>query len=78
MTLRPAPDTMCYLNQAAGWRARAEGGGEDTAGWTPHTVVTFTPTGHEYRSTAPPVLPGTAPDETTSPLERAYTRLLAA
>jgi hypothetical protein len=44
-----------------------------------HTVVTTTPTGHRYRSTAPPVVAGqrpSRPDE--SPLERYYELVLAA
>ena len=44
-----------------------------------HTVVTTTPTGHRYRSTAPPVVAGQrppGPDE--SPLERHYELILAA
>ena len=49
-----------HTKQLAGWSARSSGGssdpGTDRAG--PHTVLTRTPTGHSYRSTAPPVLPG--------------------
>ena len=62
--------------QAAGWRARAEGGGTAEE-WVRHTVVTTTPTGHRYTSTAPPVLV-LGPDDEPSLVERAYERLLAA
>ncbi len=67
-----------HTKQLTGWSARASGGptgpGSDRAG--PHTVVTRTPTGHSYRSTAPPVLPGTEGPDFTQ-LER-LRRLLAA
>ena len=46
-------------------------------GLRPHTVITATPTGHRYRSTAPPVLPGAPPGQ-QSPLERHLETLLAA
>jgi hypothetical protein len=82
-----------HAKQAAGWRARAEGGGgggdrkahdqEPVDDWVPHTVVTTAPTGHRYRSTAPPVVVADASDASDEPdgasrLERAYERLLAA
>lgn len=66
-----------HAKQAAGWRARAEGGGAGPGGWVPHTVVTTTPTGHQYRSTAPPLVAG-GDDDGESRLEHAYERLLAA
>jgi hypothetical protein len=66
-----------HAKQAAGWRAVADGGGGGPNGWSAHTVVTRTPTGHQYCSTAPPVLV-VAPDDEPSPLERAYELLLAA
>ena len=62
-------------------------------GWTAHTLTTddgspptvalTTPTGHTYRSTAPPVLPGVPPAEpsaqpTKSHLERHWLQHLAA
>ena len=65
-----------HAKQAAGWRARAEGGGTANE-WVRHTVVTTTPTGHRYTSTAPPVLV-LGPDDEPSLVERAYERLLAA
>jgi hypothetical protein len=43
-----------HAKQAAGWRAKASGGGAGTA------VETITPTGHRYRS-RPPELPGARP-----------------
>jgi hypothetical protein len=43
-----------YAKQAPGWRAR------EVPGEPRHTVETITPTGHRYRSTAPPP-PGTPP-----------------
>jgi hypothetical protein len=43
-----------YAKQAPGWRARA------IPGEPSHTIETTTPTGHRYRSTAPPP-PGTPP-----------------
>jgi hypothetical protein len=43
-----------YAKQAPGWRART------VLGEPRHTVETITPTGHRYRSTAPPP-PGTPP-----------------
>ncbi|HET8603240.1 MAG TPA: DUF222 domain-containing protein [Marmoricola sp.] len=43
-----------HAKQAPGWRARA------VPGETRHTIETTTPTGHRYRSTAPPP-PGTPP-----------------
>ena len=66
-----------HAKQAAGWRAEADGGRGGPHRWRPHTVVTTTPTGHRYPSTAPPVLV-LAPDDEPSALERAYERLLAA
>ena len=66
-----------HAKQAAGWRAEADGGRGGPHRWRPHTVVTTTPTGHRYPSTAPPVLV-LAPDDEPSPLERTYERLLAA
>jgi hypothetical protein len=66
-----------HAKQAAGWRARAGGGGDEPHRWRAHSVVTTTPTGHRYSSTAPPMLV-LAPDDEGSPPERAYERLLAA
>ena len=71
-----------HVKQAAGWRARAEGGGPAEAGEAgapgqPHTVVTTTPTGHSYHSTAPPVIPPSG-EVDVSQLEQIYERLLAA
>jgi 5-methylcytosine-specific restriction endonuclease McrA len=66
-----------HAKQAAGWRGRAEGGGDGPHRWRAHTVVITTPTGHRYSSKAPPVLV-LAPDDEPSRLERAYERLLAA
>ncbi len=43
----------------------------------PHTVETVTPTGHRYRSTAPPLLPGHRPDRARSHLEMWFERALA-
>ena len=65
-----------HAKQAAGWRARAEGGGTSDD-WVRHTVVITTPTGHRYSSTAPPLLVRDATED-ESRLERAYERLLAA
>lgn len=64
----------CNLTkQLTGWRSRlARLDGDDR-----HTVELTTPTGHTYRSHAPPVLPGLPPDD-DSPLERHCQRLLAA
>lgn len=62
-----------YARQAPGWAGRSEAGGGEGR----HTVVITTPTGHAYRSTAPP-LPGT-PDAARahdSPLERAFAEVI--
>jgi hypothetical protein len=58
-----------YAKEAAGWNVSVS---PDETGR--HTTEFTTPTGHRYRSTAPPVLPGSPPTE-TSELER-HTRLL--
>ncbi|HEY6931885.1 MAG TPA: HNH endonuclease [Marmoricola sp.] len=50
-----------HAKQAPGWRARTVAGPR-------HTVETVTPTGHHYRSTAPPP-PGTPPGEHLVPYE---------
>ena len=66
-----------HTKQHPGWRTEVVS--EDDFQDDTHTVVTTTPTGHRYRSTAPPVVAGQAPpgpDE--SPLERHYELLLAA
>ncbi len=49
-----------YTKQAPGWRSRAR-----HRPGSPHEVVVTTPTGHSYRSTAPP-LPGTSVEPSTS------------
>jgi hypothetical protein len=64
-----------HTKQLPGWRARPEPA-PPPGHWATHTVVTVTPTGHRYSSTAPPVLPGTTVDE--SVLERHLETLLAA
>ena len=46
-----------YAKQALGWRARTLSAGEQRARPSGHVVETTTPTGHRYRSHAPP-LPG--------------------
>jgi len=65
-----------HTKQQPGWRARPEPAPTPRA-WRAHTVVTVTPTGHRYASTAPPVLPG-EPLDRFSPLERHLETLLAA
>ena len=65
-----------HTKQQPGWRARPEPAPPPGA-WRAHTVVTVTPTGHRYASTAPPVLPGERLDR-ISPLERHLETLLAA
>ena len=60
-----------HTKQHPGWRTEVVT--EDVFPDDTHTVVTTTPTGHRYRSTAPPVIAGQrppGPDE--SPLERHY------
>ena len=52
------------VKELAGWQARPVIG----PGWHRHTVELTTPTGHTYRSTAPPVLPG-LPSETGARVE---------
>lgn len=56
-TSEPNTQGLCercnHAKQALGWRARPRPGPR-------HTIVTKTPTGHTYRSTAPPP-PGTGP-----------------
>lgn len=69
-----------YTKEAPGWRARAGPAGDDQ-----HEVELTTPTGHRYRSTAPP-LPGHSrqprsrpgPLATVSPLEQHLQRFLDA
>ena len=51
-----------HTKQQPGWRARPEPAPPPGA-WRAHTVVTVTPTGHRYASTAPPVLPGEPLDQ---------------
>ncbi len=65
-----------HTKQQPGWCARPEPAPPPGA-WRAHTVVTITPTGHRYASTAPPVLPG-EPPHGSSPLERHLETLLAA
>ncbi len=65
-----------HTKQQPGWHARPQPA-SPPGSWRPHTVVTVTPTGHRYASTAPPVLPGEKPDR-FSPLERHLETLLAA
>ena len=65
-----------HTKQQPGWSARPEPAPPPGA-WCAHTVVTTTPTGHRYVSTAPPVLPG-EPLHRSSPLERHLQTLLAA
>ena len=55
-----------HTKQHPGWTARTLteadiGDRIDGDGWR-HTVETTTPTGHTYRSTAPPLIPGLEPD----------------
>jgi Domain of unknown function (DUF222) len=66
-----------HTKQHPGWRTDVIH--PHVVGDATHTVITTTPTGHRYRSTAPPVIAGQRPpgrDE--SPLERQYELLLAA
>jgi hypothetical protein len=65
-----------HTKQQPGWRARP-GPAPDPRTWRTPTVVTITPTGHRYASTAPPVVPG-EPPEPSSLLERHWKTLLAA
>ena len=75
-----------HTKQNPGWSARTTRadvhvGGADADGGGRHTVVTTTPTGHTYHSTAPPLIPGLPPEpdsETISLLERHFQQLLAA
>jgi hypothetical protein len=57
-----------YTKQAPGWRARPGPGDR-------HTIITTTPTGHSYHSTAPP-LPGHCPPPRSSKLETYFSNLL--
>jgi hypothetical protein len=69
----------CNLRkERPGWSARSSESPPDpsSARWESHLVVSSTPTGHTYRSTAPPVLPGTE-DPQWRTLER-LRRMLAA
>ncbi len=43
-----------------------------------HTVITTTPTGHRYSSTAPPLLPGHPPDPSTGSLYERWLQLVIA
>ena len=66
-----------HTKQHPGWRTDVIH--PHVVGDVTHTVVTTTPTGHRYRSAAPPVIAGqrpAGPDE--SPLERHYELVLAA
>ena len=65
-----------HNKQHPGWRARPEPAPPPHA-WPTHTVVTVTPTGHRYISSAPPVLPG-GPSGEPSLLERHLETVLAA
>lgn len=65
-----------HTKQLPGWRARPDPAPPPES-WRTHTVVTITPTGHRYVSTAPPVLPSEGPDD-RSLLERHLETLLAA
>lgn len=69
-----------YAKEAPGWRSRPlrAGPSPGAEGHCAHSVSITTPTGHAYRSTAPPILPGRmrAPDE--SVLERYLLTGLAA
>ena len=63
-TNRPNGQSLCeacnYVEEAPGWRA-------DVISLLPHTVEYVTPTGHRYRSHAPPQPghdPGPTPSET--------------
>ncbi len=65
----------CNLTkQLPGFRARPLSSQRPGA---PHTVETVTPTGHHYRSTAPPLLPGHRPDRARSHLEAWFEQALA-
>lgn len=55
-----------HTKQLPGFTATTVTGEEAGA---PHTVVTRTPTGHTYSSTAPPLLPGLAPPEPREPTQ---------
>ncbi|WP_353510695.1 DUF222 domain-containing protein [Intrasporangium sp.] len=69
-----------------GWSSRVADPGPTAGSSTPHTVHIATPTGHQYASTAPPLLPGlvepqptaTGPEASPSPIERWLTEQLAA
>ncbi len=66
-----------HTKQHPGWRTAVIH--PQVVGSSTHTVVTTTPTGHRYRSTAPPVIAGQPPPgPADSPLERHYQLLLAA
>jgi hypothetical protein len=65
-----------HTKQQPGWRAIPEPA-PDPRTWHTPTVVTTTPTGHRYASTAPPLVPG-EPLEPPSLLERHWETLLAA
>ena len=71
-----------HTKQNPGWSARTITRTEaDVRAGGRHTVVTTTPTGHTYHSTAPPLIPGLPPEpdsETISLLERHLAHLLAA
>ncbi len=69
-----------HTKQHPGWTARTIPAPDIRVGGR-HTVETTTPTGHTYRSTAPPLIPALLPDSDGEPdslLERHYARLLAA
>lgn len=65
-----------HTKQLPGWRARPEPA-QSPGTWRRHTVVTVTPTGHRYPSTAPALVPG-GPSDPPSLLERHLETLLAA
>jgi HNH endonuclease len=60
------------VKQLAGWSART------VSAPGRHTVELTTPTGHRYRSNAPPVLPAARSAPFESPLEQHYQELTAA
>ncbi|MCV7194356.1 HNH endonuclease [Mycolicibacterium brumae] len=57
-----------YNKEADGWSVTTTMAGR-------HTTVTTTPTGHTYRSTAPPILPGRTP-RAPSRMERALSAII--
>lgn len=72
-----------HTKQLPGWRAETVRPTVPADYWRAHAVVTTTPTGHRYHSTAPPVLPGEHPPDEHPPdehsvLERHLASLLAA